>query len=108
MPEYLNRLPTNEELNHPCLTVTVDDSHVFELGKAKGISEEEMWAAFVLFAAGIPKNTEDNTGRSVVFSEDELKSEAEGMAKSVYDEKSKRIVCFLPSPQYFKNRNKNG
>ena len=105
MPKNLNRPPTNEELNHPSLLINKDDEYLFETGKQKGLSDELMYAMYVVAIADNP--VADGANGSLVYSEDELKSMEKDLAAFVYDEKKKRFIGFLPSPEFLKN-NKNG
>jgi hypothetical protein len=100
MPELIERAPTPEEENHPNFLISEADAHIFILGKAKGLQDQEMWASFVLAIAGIPRIVEEGGAQSILYTADELKSDAGLMSRGIYDEAKQRLICFLPAPNF--------
>jgi len=99
MPKVVKGKVTEGDKNHPLYFLTENDSYLFELGKAKGLSDDLMGAMSVIAIADIPVQNGDSMN---ISSEEELELASTQADPFVYDKEKKRLVAFYPTPEYIR------
>lgn len=97
MPKHFEGLPDPSIARDSRFDIEPNqESRLLAQAKAVGIDPDEVGAFFVVLAADLPANIEN--GSYDIFSEEELRSEAEKHDGWFYDEDNRRLVgTILPA-----------
>ena len=99
MPKVVKGKVTEGDKNHPLYFLTEADGYLFELGKAKGLTDDRMAAMSVIAIADIPVQNGETMN---ISSAEELELASTQAEPLVYDKETKRLVVFYPSAEYIK------
>ncbi|MBF0556889.1 MAG: hypothetical protein HQK96_20430 [Nitrospirae bacterium] len=96
MPKRIEGTPSKDLLNSPQLLIEpTEEKRMLEQALAAGIGASEVGTFYVVLAADVPANV-DEKGYDL-FSEEELRGEANKQNTWFYDEDKRRLIGTIPS-----------
>ena len=103
MPRNISGIaPTNPANERRLMIEPMEESRLLAQAKAVGISDSDVGTFYVVLAAEVP--AEITPAGYQLFSEEELRNEAEKHPAWFYDEDKRRLVGTIPSVKDITNR----